>query len=486
MLTSRRGFLESSALGLLALGCGSGGGNPQDGGAPVDAAPDAPVDAGPPPWWLEGNFAPVRDEIDSDRLEVVGAIPPELEGAYVRNGPNPHTGRSTHWFLGDGMLHAVYLSGGRATRYRNRYVDTPLYREMPFSRTIVPDRRDTQANTSLVVHAGRVLALYEATLPMAVRADLSTVGIHDFAGMLQRPMCAHPKVDAATQEMVFHSAFPIAPYLTLHHVDARGALVRSREVPVHGPSMMHDFQLTERRAVFMDLPVVFDFALVGRVAMPYRWRDDYPARIGAVPREGSGAPVWIPVEPGYAFHTLNAYDDGDRVVLEGCRTGRIWADGSTQLVHPTHLHRWTLDLAARTVREERLSDAMVEFPQVAPSVRGRQHRYGYAMEFSLARDPAGPARQSAYAKFDRAANRWERHDLGPNAEVGEPLFVPRPDARAEDDGWVMGFVYDRAEARSELVILEAQRIAAPPVARVRMPRRVPHGFHGAWVPSARV
>jgi carotenoid cleavage dioxygenase len=62
--------------------------------------------------------------------------------------------------------------------------------------------------------------------------------------------------------------------------------------------------------------------------------------------------------------------------------------------------------------------------------------------------------------------------------------VPRTDAAAEDDGWLMSYVYDATTDRSDVVVLHAQDLAAGPVATVHLPQRVPFGFHGNWVPDA--
>ncbi|MBI5515125.1 MAG: carotenoid oxygenase family protein [Deltaproteobacteria bacterium] len=491
----RRGFLKVSGVaGFGLLGCGGNpaGGTPSpDAGATTDTgAVDAPGPEATPdgggatPWWLQGNYGPVADELEATSLEVLGALPPELDGVYLRNGPNPRSGRSGHWFVGDGMLHGVRLQGGRALWYRNRYLQTSLYRGMPFGRSGgFPDVRDTAGNTALALHAGRLLALYEASLPLEVRADLSTVGLYDFAGMLEGPMSAHPKSDPATGELFFHGYGVVPPYVKVHRVDAQGRHQRVTNVMTRGATMVHEFQLTPRWMVVLDLPIVFDLGTLARSPLPYRWRDDYPARVGLVPREGDGSARWFDIEPCYIFHTFNAFEEGERVVLEGCRHPRLWVDGPDLLASEPMPHRWTLDLSTGRAQEQRLTDQLAEFPQVASAVRGRPHRYGYALNVGRSPDGVHLGDARAYLKHDRVMDRWTRHDLGEGRQPDEPTFVPRPGGRSEDDGWIFGFVYDRAGDRSELVVLDAMNFTAPAVARVRLPRRVPHGFHGLWVPA---
>lgn len=146
------------------------------------------------PLYLNGVYAPVPDEIDAIDLPVTGAIPPELDGRYLRNGPNPMPGDdSGHWFTGQGMLHGVRISGGRAQWYRNRWINTETrHREAVYG----PDGRDLRrnsANTHVIEHGGALLALCEGGLPYRVTPDLDTVGAHDFGGRLRTAMTAHPR-----------------------------------------------------------------------------------------------------------------------------------------------------------------------------------------------------------------------------------------------------------------------------------------------------
>ncbi|MFP8874433.1 MAG: carotenoid oxygenase family protein, partial [Myxococcota bacterium] len=213
------------------------------------------------PFHLQGNFAPVADELTETKLEVEGAIPPELTGLYVRNGANPATGQSDHWFLGNGMLHGVRLESGKAAWYRNRYVRTPFLEDPELER-ISPtgeiDRVASAANTHVVGHAGKILALEEGSFPWLIDSELETVGYTDYEGRLSTAMTAHPHVCPETGEMIGFGYGQLPPYLVYHRVDADGKLVQSEEITVPGPTMMHDFMITRNHSLFMDLPVVFD------------------------------------------------------------------------------------------------------------------------------------------------------------------------------------------------------------------------------------
>lgn len=434
------------------------------------------------PFHLRGNFAPVEQEVTATDLPVEGAIPPELCGLYVRNGPNPRSGTSIHWFLGDGMIHGIRLEGGKASWYRNRWVQTRVLGEgatfLAEDGTI--DRTAALANTNIVCHAGRLLALVENAFPTELTPELETVGPYDFAGRLDTAMTAHPKRCPETGELHFFGYSFVEPYLVYHRADAAGRLVQREEIPVPGPTMMHDFNLTERHVIFMDLPVVFDldWAMAGD-RFPYRWSHDYGARLGVMRRGGSGAELrWFEVEPCYVFHPLNAFDDDDRIVIDVARYPVLW-DGDSSGFEAARLHRWTIDLAAGRVREEPLDDRHVEFPRVDDRLVGRRHRVGWTVE-NLA-DFGERAMQ--LVKYDLLTGRSECHRFGPGCMPSEGVFVPAGPRAGEDEGWVLQFVYDHARDGSDFVVLDASDLGKPPVARVRLPQRVPFGFHGNWVPD---
>ena len=227
------------------------------------------------PFWLSGNFAPTFEEVTAESLEVTGSIPPELNGRFFRNGANPKSGESAHWFLGNGMLHGVELENGRANWYRNRYVRTPLLDDDGSDpMASMADLSMSLANTHVVQHAGKILALEEAHWPYEISPRLDTVGPHDFDGRLKTGMTAHPKVCPETGELLFFSYGMMPPYVTYHRADAAGRLVQSEAIEVKGATMVHDFNVTRNHVVFMDLPVVFDLNRLDN-GMPMCWSDDY-------------------------------------------------------------------------------------------------------------------------------------------------------------------------------------------------------------------
>ena len=440
--------------------------------------------------YLVGNFAPVRDERDDPVLDVTGAIPPELTGLLLRNGPNPVLDPdpgSYHWFLGDGMLHGIELAGG-AARYRNRWVRTSeacvaLGEAPPLDAPPAVNEIGAKANTHVVAHAGHIYALVESSLPTEVRPDLSTVGAVDFDGRLASAFTAHPKVDPVTGEMHFFGYDILAPpFLRYHVVDAGGALTRTEEIDLPGPVMMHDFAITRSSVVWLDLPVVFDVSTFGSRPFPFVWRPEHGARVGVMPRlGGNDKVVWIEIEPCYVYHPLNAYDDADgNVVLDVVRYPDMFA---SELYGPgasagTVLERWTVDARAGRVSTELLDDASQEFPRIDDRQVGRVHRYGYATEAGIGEHWVG---LGSLRKHDLVAGTVERHDVGAGGAAGEPVFVPAAPDSGEDEGWVLSVVYDATRDASDVRIVDATDFTAAPVATVHLPRRVPFGFHGSWV-----
>jgi carotenoid cleavage oxygenase len=433
--------------------------------------------------FLAGNYGPVPDETTSFDLPVDGALPAELNGRYLRIGPNPYAPPQGeyHWFLGDGMVHGVELRAGKATWYRNRWVRTETItdaRNEPATPGPKPPMYDA-SNTHVIGHAGRILSLTEGSMPYELSKELDTITRHDFGGPLPTGFTAHPKVDPVTGELHGFAYWWAAPYLVYHLVDASGRLVRSEPITVPGPTMIHDFSVTRDHVVFYDLPVVFDLA---RLPFPYRWDDDYGARVGVMPRDGGDKDVrWFDVDPCYVFHPMNAYDDGDTIVLDVVQHETMFKHsniGPNDQQVPT-LDRWTVDLAAGKVREERLDDRGQEFPRVNETLAMSRHRYGYAVE-SVNTDDAFTT--ASILKHDLDRGTTEAHDFGAGHAPGEFVFVPRAERTAgEDDGWLMGYVYDAATDTSDLVVLDALDVAGAPVATVHLPRRVPFGFHGSWI-----
>ena len=452
--------------------------------------------------YLDGNFAPVDREITTETLQVIGELPQELSGMFLRNGPNPQFSPlgQYHWFDGDGMLHGVRIQNGKAS-YQNRYVRTKGWQieheagKAIWSGLLEPPQMDNPygpskntANTALAWHAGKMLATWEGGAPHAIAlSNLDTIGEHTYNGKLSSSFTAHPKVDPVTGEMMFFGYSFAPPYLKYSVVSPTGELLRT--VPIDLPTgvMMHDFAITENHTVFMDLPLTFSRSRMQQGKPPLMFESDKPSRFGIVPRHGDNSNIrWFESPTCYVFHTLNAYEQGDEVVLIACRmnsTNVLMQDtGSALEENIPQLYQWRFNLNTGGVSEERLDDVASEFPRVNENFLGRKTQYGYAGR--MTRDPMPLF--DGVIKYDLNNSNSQVHQFEPGCYGGEAVFAPNPNAQNEDEGWLITFIYNSQEETSELVVIDAQDVTSEPVARVLIPQRVPYGFHGTWISEAQL
>ena len=276
-----------------------------------------------------------------------------------------------------------------------------------------------------------------------------------------------------------YSAFP--PYLRYLRVSPAGELVQSEQITVGGPTMMHDFNITNNYIIFMDLPAVFDLEMAMRGELPIRWDDNYPARLGVMPRTGNDAQVtWYDINPCYVFHPMNAFEEEDKIILDVARYSHIWRESNMDFPSP-NLWRWSIDTTKKSVTETQLDDRPAEFPRVADRVVGQKYRYGYMMS------PAGNRESnnstSAILKYDNDHSKRKQIELRSGITAGEPVFVPSENSKFEDDGFLMTYIYDATSDQSQFVIYDAATMDSNPIASIDLPR-IPDGFHGSWIPSA--
>ena len=439
--------------------------------------------------YLSDNFAPVEEEVTAFDLDVTGEIPRELAGRLLRIGPNPidPDPKTHHWFIGSGMVHGVRLRDGKAEWYRNRYVrDDKVVEARGWPPVEGPVREDAigggTANTNVIGHAGQTLAIVEAgSLPVELGYELETVRRTDFGGTLPGGLSAHPHKDPDTGELHAVVYSPFWEHVQYVVVGTDGRVRRTVDVPRPGKPMMHDCMITKSYFVMLDLPVILDpdVAEAG-YSLPYKWHPEYGARVGLLPREGGADDVvWHDVEPCYVFHPMNGYEDADgRVVLDVVRHPAMFAsDFRGPNEGKATLDRWIIDPKGGPVKEARLDDHGQEFPRLDERLTGKPYRYGYTAGLG------GDVSLGGIKKHDLAKGTAELHGEGEHRAFMEPVFVPRSDDAGEDEGWVMAYVYDKATNKSDVVIVESQDFAAPPVATIHLPQRVPYGFHGNWVPD---
>ncbi len=443
--------------------------------------------------FLLGIHAPMPAELTLTDLAVTGTIPPGLRGRYLKMGANPvrpdHSGH--HWFLGDGMVHGIAIRDGAVAWYRNRWIRSRLAAaalgepEAPGPRR---GRNDT-VNTNVVDIGGRAFAVVEAgSFPVELSDTLEAQRYNPFEGTLAGSFSGHPHRDPLTG--AHHAiAYDGNVWDAVRHVvvSADGEVVRDLPIPVeHGPCI-HDCAITARFVVVLDLPVTFSMrAVVGGQRFPYRWRPAHRARVGLLPREGSAADiVWCDVPSCFVFHVANAFDDArGHVVLDVIAYATMFATGGSSLDALGRLERWTVDPVTRRVERRVLDATPQEFPRIDERRTGLPYRMLYTVSVPPDGDPQLAGATRLY-KHDLARGTRAEHDFGAGHVPGEFVFVADGDAGdGEDAGWLLGLVIDTAAASTDLVILDARSFDAPPVASVRLPHRIPPGFHGNWFPAA--
>ena len=433
-----------------------------------------------------GAGAPVADEVDLVDLAVTGTVPQDLNGALARNGPNPLRGRFEgndvlSWWPEAAMLHAISFQDGRATGYCNRWARTQRWAQV-HAPDAVASLLDTNPNVNVLHHAGEILALAEGGAPLAITAELETLGATRRHLGLAGGMTAHPKVDPQTGELMLFRADWNKPWLRYGVTDAHGAQSVDVEIELPSPSMMHDMAITATYSILLDLNVAYDFSMLSRGhRMPLRWHGERKARIGVIPRYGSQM-RWFEVMPCFILHVVNAYDaDESTVVLDVVRYPwylRLADDMAAFEENPLGvLWRYVIDLKSGTVTEKQIDDAGIELPRINESRTGRPYRFLYAVEQPTNTEMRGIVR------YDLASGSTQRYQVAAGDQNSEPVFVPRPAASGEDDGWVLVCVYRHATDTSDLVILDGRDIEREPIATVHLPRRIPAGFHGTWLPK---
>jgi carotenoid cleavage dioxygenase len=444
--------------------------------------------------YLEGNFAPVTEEVTCTELEVTGSIPKALVGRYLRTGPNPLDADAAtyHWFAGEGMLHGVQLQNGDATWYRNRWVRCP---EVVLAKGGSQVPRDDggwypgSGNTNVVAHAGSVWAITEGSLPYEIGSELETVRTSNFGGSLPAGWNAHPKFDPETGDLHVVSYGFDAPFIRYHVISAEGQITRTEEIDTQASVMVHDMGFSAERVAFFDLPVCFDIdAAMRGVSLPFIWNPEYRARVGVMAKSETAADtVWIDVDPCYVYHPLNAFDDGDTMVIDLVVHPRAFDDPARRDPGQgvPNLQRWWLNSANATWRSEVIDERGQEFPRADERLAGRPYRYGY----SLGNTGFGSlgltskVSETGILKQDLVAGTTGTYDFGVGNLGSEFVFVPETPTSGEDEGWLMGYVYDGSRGASDLVILDAHDFGGAPVATVHLPVRVPQGFHGNWIPD---
>ncbi len=458
---------------------------------------------------LDGNNAPVRQEDVFTQMEVIGRVPADLNGLYVRNGPNAYFPPDWryHAYDGDGMVHAVRFRQGQV-EYRNRWVQTTgLSEEQSAGRALWKglkegwraDRPDeplkNTSNTDVKYHAGRLITMwYRSGMPYALDPQtLETLGTADFDGAVDR-LSAHSRPDPHTGELLYFDYGLKPPYMRYGVVGPDRKIRHQIEVPLPGPRLPHDMAVTEHYTILHDFPLWPDADALAAGRYKVRFHADQPTRFAVVPRYGQASEIrWFTAKPTYLLHVVNAWEEGDEVVMVGTpyrmhldAEGRPDARRLEQTIHQRQrdflLYEWRFDLRTGQTRERVIDDVLnTEFPVINSLYQGRKNRYSYHVLF-----PYGGREEPRFpglVKYDLQTGGYIAYSAGPRYFYNEPGFAPRDGARGEDDGYLVVPVWNPDERRSEIQVFDAgeARMAAGPIARILLPRRMPHGFHATFV-----
>ncbi|TDP91011.1 carotenoid oxygenase family protein [Labedaea rhizosphaerae] len=465
--------------------------------------------------YRSGPWRPQRVERAAENLEVVGELPADLAGVYLRNTENPvHPAfEAYHPFDGDGMVHVVGFRDGKAF-YRNKFVRTDGFlAEQDAGKSLwaglaehpehalredgwgARGRMKDASSTDVVVHAGQALTSFYQCGEL-YRLDpltLDTLGKSPWA-----PSCgvsAHTKVDGHTGELLFFNYSKETPYLNYGVVDADSRLVHYTGIDLPGPRLPHDMAFTENYAILNDCPLFWEPELLAGGVHAVRFHPELPMRLGVLPRHGDGSEIrWFEAAATYVLHWVNAYEDGDEIVLDGFfqgdpegreahfpgdqRYARMFRMLSIDGMQ-TRLHRWRLNLVTGEVREEQLSGSLTEFGMINPNVGGRGHRYTYASS-----GEPGWFLFDGIVRHDVLTGTEQRYRYGPGVFGSETAMAPRPGGVDEDDGYLITITTDVNRDLSECLVFDAANIADGPVARIRLPERVSSGTHATWASSA--
>ncbi len=443
--------------------------------------------------FLDGIFAPQRQEYFATNLKVTGQIPPELNGALMRIGPNPiqvANPKIYHWFVGDGMVHALRLKQGQAEWYKSAYIGSDSVQKKLNRPKIAGQGKGVAdaVNTNVLSFAGKIWALVEAgALPIQLDEELNSkrhqlleTDLTDF------PFTAHPHIDPVSGDLhaVCYDALQRHQVFYLHF-DAQGQLKHHVKIPVQDGPMIHDCAISQRHVLILDLSIHFSMktALKG-ASLPYCWDDQHPARIGVLPFGGQAKDIrWYPIDPCFIFHIANAFeqDNGD-IVLDAVVHDKLMQRSIQGPVEDQNiqLERFIFKANSQITQRQVLSTVKQEFPRINEQFTGRPHRYIYSVSFAEFANPRQVSSNQLLC-YDTQTGEQQHYDFAEHYVAGEMIFVAKSGATAENEGWLMGYIHALDCSPSKVVIFDAKQIAQGPIATIDLPVRVPIGFHCNWI-----
>ena len=472
---------------------------------------------------FRGPFTPLRAEIDLVDCEVEGKLPADLEGTFYRVGPDfqypPRVPNIP--FDGEGHIGMFRFANGHVD-YRSRFIRTQRYKAQAAAREALfgtyrnPYTDDPRvkglsrgtANTAAMFHHGKLMAFKEDSPPVVLDPDsLETLDdYYTFGGKLTSlTFTAHPKIDSETGELIafgYEARGEASDDVAIIHVDPRGKLLRETWIKVPYAGMIHDFAVTQKHVALLVVPMATDVPAMKQGRVHFAWDPALPTWLGVMRRDGDGSDLrWFKGPERCATHTMGCFSDGDRVYIDmdmGLKNQFPFfpnKDGSPfdAVAAQGRITRLSVDLAHPSRPGY---DMEVLYPHTGVLSRqdDRYHTVPYSVGFLRCLDEAQPLDPrlaglpfrplNTWTRFDHAARRVQSYFGGADAGLEECCFVPRSARAPEGHGYLLGIAQRPLESRSELLVLDAQRLAEGPLARVLMPFRIFGQIHGWWVPQA--
>ena len=442
--------------------------------------------------FLTGVHEPMRGEISLDQLDVSGEIPKALTGIYARIGPNPFKPdpRGHHWFVGDGMVHGIRVSNGKAEWYHNRYIKTGVLERNGGPLAADGPRRGSRdtVNTNVLKLAGKTLALVESgPFPFELDRNLDTVESTNLRGTLSAPFTAHPHEDPQTGE--WHAiTYEPETQDTIWHVaiNSAGEVISERPIAVKDGPSIHECGITDHYVIVFDLPVTISLSMLAQgYNFPYRWNKAHPSRVGLLPRHSDeNQIIWCDVDPCYVFHVANSFQNEDgSVSVDCCAYESMFAHGSDGPNGvPCGFERWRVNPATHKVTRTAIDSSPQEFPRIDERYFGQSYQHAWIV--SQPSDTVSNfVTENALYHHDLETGVKRSYTFGPDLVGGEFVFIPRAFDADEADGWLIGLVIDAKNDTTQLQFFEALDIEQGPIGAIHIPHRIPPGFHGNWIPD---
>ncbi|MDJ0597389.1 MAG: carotenoid oxygenase family protein [Crocosphaera sp.] len=473
-----------------------------------------------PQQWQQG-YQSQPNEYDYFIEDIDGKVPEQLQGTFFRNGPGLLDVQGIplqHPFDGDGMICAISFLPNGKVHFRNRFVRTEGYvQEQNSGEMLYRGVFGTQkpggwlnnvfdvkvkniANTNVIYWGKKLLALWEAAEPYRLDPKtLETVGIDYLDGVLNSgdSISAHPCFDPASKLnngepcLVNFSIKPgLSSKITIYEFAPNGSLLSRHSHTVPGFSFIHDFAITPNYCLFLQNPVTFNpfpyilgFKGAGECV---DFHPKKPSKLIIIPRTSPDEKMkTLEINSGFVFHHVNAFEEGNNIYLDSISYQSLpqvqpdtdYKETDFERLDPGQIYRFKINLDRETVNKEMLESRCCEFPYINPNNIGRNYRYLFT---GTAHNDQGNAPLQAILKLDLLTGKKQIHSFAPQGYVGEPIFVPKPNATSEDQGWVLVMIYDGHKHRSDIVILDGENLEKEPIATLHLKHHIPYGLHGNW------